>query len=230
MKRMGFLTVACVAALTIGCSNNARTDNDVSDAAVVGTAGASDTAVNDSEKDFINRQLSNGTAEVELGKLASERASSPDVKRFGQMMVQDHTKAGTELKELAAKHGIQTAPEVDDKHQDLMERLSKLRGVEFDREYIGAMVDDHQNAVDDLESRVDNTAGLKERAANPDSSNAQQVAPEETDNVPAAAVNSWAAKTLPTVRQHLDQARMLDDQLDRRDGNTTRNSSPSTSR
>ena len=69
MKRMGFLTIACVAALTIGCSNNARTDNDVSGTAAVGTAGATDrTEVNDSEKDFVNRQLSNGTAEVELGK------------------------------------------------------------------------------------------------------------------------------------------------------------------
>src|SRR5918993_4325618 len=124
MKRMGVLTIACVAAMTIACNNNARTDDEVRDTAPVGTIGEADrTAVNDGEKDFINRQLSNGTAEVELGKLASERASSPDVKRFGQMMVQDHTKAGTELKELAAKHGIQAAPEVEGEHRDLMDRL-----------------------------------------------------------------------------------------------------------
>jgi putative membrane protein len=223
MKRMGALTVACVAALTIACNNNTRTDNDVRDTAAVGTAGEADrSAVHDGDKDFINNQVSDGTAEVELGKLASERASNPEVKRFAQMLVQDHTKAGNELKETAAKHGIQPAPEVKDDHQDAMERLSKLRGAEFDREYINMMVDKHQDAVDALETRVDSTAGLKDRATNPDSANSQ-VVPEKSDNAPEAAVNAWAAKTLPTVRHHLDQARMLDEQLDRQDDNTTRN-------
>ena len=84
------------------------------------------------------------------------------------------------------------------------------------------MVDKHQEAVDSLQTRVDSTAGLKDRVTDRDSANSQ-VVPEETDNAPEMAVNAWAAKTLPTVRHHLDQARTLDEQMDRTDKNTTRN-------
>jgi putative membrane protein len=170
-------------------------------------------------------------AEVELGRMASDRATNPDVKRFAQMMVQDHTKAGDELKQTAAKYGIQPAPKIDDKHQNLMDKLSKLRGPQFDREYIDAMVDDHQNAVDSLESRVDSTAPLKDRLTNKDSANSQ-VKPEQSDNAPAAAVNTWAANSLPTVRHHLDEAKRLDNQLDRtgRDTSTRNEAKPPATR
>jgi putative membrane protein len=228
MKRMGIAPIVCAAALAVACNGNktADTRNDNrNEPAAVGTAGEADrTAVHDGEKDFINHQLSDGTAEVELGKMASERAVNPDVKRFGQMMVQDHTTAGSELKEIAGKYNVTPAPKGDDKHKDLMDRLSKLRGADFDREYIKAMVDDHENAVDSLESRVDSTAGLKDRITNKDSANAQ-VVPEKTDNAPAMAVNQWAAKTLPVVRHHLDEAKTIHDKLDRngRTNDTARN-------
>jgi len=215
MKRMGMLSLTCAAALAVACNGNARTDNRTEPAAV-GTAGAADrTAVHDSERDFVNHQLSDGLAEVELGKLASERSANPSVKQFAQMLVQDHTNAGNALRETATKYGIQPAPQVDDKHKDLMDKLSKLRGAEFDRAYIGAMVDEHKNAVDSLESRVDSQGGITDRLTDKDSANSRPV-PEKSDNAPATAVNTWAAKTLPTVRHHLDEARMLDDRLDSR--------------
>jgi putative membrane protein len=231
MKRMGITFIACAVALVTACNTNGRTTADYRDEpAAVGTAGEADrTAVHDSEKDFINHVLSDGTAEVELGKMAAERASNPEVKRFAQMMVDDHTKAGTELKAIATKYGVQPMPKVDDKHQDLMERLSKLRGAQFDREYIDAMVDDHQNAVDSLQSRVDSTAPLKDKITDPAKADTA-VVPEKTDNAPKAAVNEWAAMTLPTVRQHLEAAKRLDDTLDRRGSNTTRNETPPASR
>ena len=224
MKWMGLPMLACAVALAAACNSNARTDNRDSrdEPAAVGTAGDSDrTAVHDSEKDFINQHLADGTAEVELGRLAGQRATNPDVKRFAQMLVQDHTAAGAELKEVAAKYGIQPTPNSDETHhRDVMEKLSKLRGAEFDREYINAMVDDHEKAVDSLEGRVDSTASLKDQITKKDTANGQ-VVPEKTDNAAAAAVNAWAAKALPTVRHHLDEAKMLDDKLDRRNRDTT---------
>jgi putative membrane protein len=220
MKRMGFLSIACVAAFTVACNGNARTDNRTEPASV-GTAGAADrTVVHDSEKDFINHQLSDGTAEVELSRMASERAANPDVKRFAQMLVQDHTKAGSELKEIAAQYSVQSDAKVDDQHQDLMAQLSKLRGVEFDREYIKTMVDDHESAVDSLESRVDSTASLKDQVTNRDKADSQ-VVPEKSDNAAKESVNTWAANVLPTVRHHLDEAKKLDDELDHSSRNKT---------
>jgi len=76
------------------------------------------------------------------------------------------------------------------------------------------MVDDHQDAVDSLEGRVDSTASLKDKITDKESANAQAV-PEKTDNAVAASVNEWAAKTLPVVRHHLDEAKTINDKLDR---------------
>jgi len=45
--------------------------------------------------------------EVEFGKLATEKAASPQVKQFGQRMIDDHSKANDELKGIACSQGIQ---------------------------------------------------------------------------------------------------------------------------
>jgi len=233
MKRMGILPLFCAAALAVACnSNNKTTRADTrNEPAAVGTAGNADrTAVHDSEKTFVTRQLADGQAEVELGRMAGEEAVNPKVKQFGQMMVQDHTMAGNELKQLAAKYNVDTADQSKDfeKHQDTIDRLSKLRGPQFDKEYMKAMVDDHQDAVDSLQGRVDSTASLSDRITNKDSANSSQVVPEKTDNAVAASVNEWAAKTLPVVHHHLDEAKMINDTLDRngRVNDTARNNTP----
>jgi len=216
MKRMGILPLICAAALAVGCNSNKTADNR-NEPAAVGTAGDADrTVVHDSEKDFINKLMADGQAEVELGRMATQKAVNPDVKRFAQMMIDDHTKAGTELKQVAAKYNVDTVDQGKefDKHKDTMERLSKLRGGEFDKEYVKAMVDDHQNAVDSLESRVDSTASLKDKITDKDAKDTQ-VVPEKTDNAVAASVNQWASQALPVVRHHLDEARAINDKLDR---------------
>ena len=214
MKRMGILPLVCAAALVVGCNTNKTADNR-DEPAAVGTAGEADrTAVHDSEKDFVGKQLADGTAEVELGRMAAQKATNPEVKRFAQMMVDDHTKAGAELQQIASKYNISATQPSDDKHNDVMDRLSKLRGPQFDKEYMKAMVDGHENAVDALESRVDSTASLKDKVTDPSKAD-KQVVPEKSDNVVAASVNDWAANALPVVRHHLDEAKAINDKLDR---------------
>jgi len=231
MKRMGILPLVCAAALAGACnSNNKTADTNRNEPAAVGTAGNADrTAVHDAEKNFINRQLADGQAEIELARMASQKAVNPAVKQFAQMMVQDHTAAGNELKAVAAKYNVDTADQSKDfdKHQGAIDRLSKLRGPQFDKEYMKAMVDDHQDAVDSLEGRVDSTASLKDKITDKDKADTQ-VVPENTDNAVAASVNEWSAKTLPTVRHHLDEAKTINDTLDRngRVTDTARNNTP----
>jgi len=227
MKRMGILSLFCAAALATACnnSNSNKTADNRNEPAAVGTAGESDrTAVKDGDKDFVNTMLSDGNAEVELGRMATQKASSPDVKRFAQMMVDDHSKAGADLKQIAMMYSIPMAPQNEDKHKDLMDRLSKLRGPQFDKDYMKAMVDEHGDAVDSLQSRVDSTASLKDQITDPAKAD-KQVVPEKNDNAVAASVNGWAATTLPVVRRHLDEAKMINDRLDRngRTNETARN-------
>src|SRR5262249_28721036 len=123
------------------------------------------------------------------------------------MMIKDHTKAGDELKAIAAKENIQGSTNLEDAdHQKMIDRLSKLNGAEVDRAYMEAMVDDHERAVDDLQKRADEH---RDRTAGTTGS----VTPKASDSKLETQVNEWAANTLPAVRMHLDRAKEIEDHL-----------------
>jgi putative membrane protein len=135
-----------------------------------------------SDKKFIDEAAQGGMAEVKLGQLAAEKASSEDVKKFGQMMVDDHTKANEELKSLAQKKMVDLPTDIG-KHQKTYDKLSKLSGSDFDKAYMDAMVKDHKEDVSEFE---------KQAARGQDSE-----------------LKAWAAKTLPTLQMHLSHAEDL---------------------
>src|SRR5262249_4074873 len=100
-------------------------------AVLVISAGASivgKAAVPAQDQRFAMNTARVGIAEVELGKLASEKANNPEVKSFAQRMVTDHSKANDELKALAQKQGITLPTEMDAKHKALRDRLMKSQG------------------------------------------------------------------------------------------------------
>ena len=227
MKRYGFLSIALATALTFGC--NTKGDKDVNAAnppagGAVGTAGSEDHNVSNGDKDFVKDVASDGTAEVELGRMALDRAVNPDVKKFAQMMIDDHTKANQELTSIATQYNIAVPSAPDDKHNDLRDKLAKYQGADFDREYINAMVDDHQDALDKLGSRVDKDTLDKSKADTKDASGrkveskveATAVTPGKSDNTTTMALNSWAAKTYPVVKAHLNEAKRLQDTVKKR--------------
>jgi putative membrane protein len=121
-----------------------------------------------------------GMAEVELGKLASDKAANADVKQFGQRMATDHQKANDELKTVAQQKNITLPAELDAKHKADVARLSKLSGDAFDRAYMKMMLADHRADVSKF--KMESQSGK-----DPD-------------------VKAFAAKTLPTLEEHLKQA------------------------
>jgi putative membrane protein len=217
MKRIGLLSAAFAAMLTVACGGDANNERTAAnDTAAVGTAGeganpnanpaADRNNVSNGSRDWVEDRLVGGMTEVKLGELASQKARNADVKAFGRMMVQDHTKAGEELKQLASQHNIQAPAQLDDEHRDKVDRLSKLQGAEFDREYMNQMVDDHENTLEALEERLEKQ-GNDENAT---------YTPKQNDNRVDAQLNQWAAKTVPTVQKHLARARQLNDKIGRR--------------
>jgi putative membrane protein len=208
MKTKGLLALVCAVALTAACNSN-RTAN--REAGTTGTAGA---GVSNSDKNFVSDQLSDGMAEIELAKVARDHAANADVKQFAQMMIDDHTKAGDQLKQIATRNSIPVETKIDNKHQNLMDKLSKLNGADFDKEYMSATVDDHQDAVSDLRSRVNENRSASDRLTGKNPENPAAVKPEQSDNRVTMSINEWAANTLPTVERHLDRAKELKDNVD----------------
>jgi putative membrane protein len=188
---------------------------------------------------FLNEMSIANLAEVQLGKMANEKASNADVKAFGQMMVKDHTQANDELKQIASQLKIQQPAQLDQKHKDLSDKLSKLQGAEFDREYVNAMVQGHQEVLGKLRARADSALPGSHGAGAADHSGASASSPEKglpstttNSNKPVAqdsatataqsgkgattgrgqgdeALTQWAAKTMPKVQMHLERAKEL---------------------
>ena len=149
---------------------------------------------------FINDLAIAGMAEVELGKLAAQQAQNADVKAFGQMMVKDHTQANTELLQIAKQMNVTPPAQLDAKHRELVDRLSKLKGAEFDREYMDAMVPGHEEVAAKLRT-MSGEASTSTSAAR----GGQSVGTTGSD----AALKKWAAQAVPTVQKHLERAKQL---------------------
>jgi putative membrane protein len=208
MKRIAVLPLALALSVTLACNTSprneaedARDDTDINRTDnAIGTAG-------DNNREWVGRSMDANMAEIELGRMAQSQAASAEVKQFAQMMVNDHSKALDELKPIANRQGTPTVAQLDDEKRELRDRLSKLRGAEFDREYMQAMIDSHENVINHLQSR-----------ANEDrfGENKGQTTPEKSDDPVAMQINQWAAKTLPTARHHLEEARRIHDGLGNR--------------
>src|SRR3954469_15134603 len=96
---------------------------------------------------FVKMAASDGMHEVELGKIAAAMAKNDDVKKFGEMMVKDHTKANEELKAAAKNAGITVPEKIDEKHQKHLDAFKNYKGTDFDADYMKHMVTDHTQAV-----------------------------------------------------------------------------------
>lgn len=136
-----------------------------------------------SDTGFVNTVAMDGLAEVELGHLAMQKAKNPQVKQFAQRMVADHSKANAELKQLASNKNITLPAEPNAQQKADKDRLSKLSGPEFDREYMSLMSTAHDKAVAAFE---DEARGGNE-----------------------ADVKAWATKTLPTLKEHQTLAKQI---------------------
>jgi putative membrane protein len=136
-----------------------------------------------SDQSFVKKAAAGGMAEVELGKLATEKASSDDVKKFGQRMVEDHSKANDQLKQLASQKGVNLPSDLEAKDKALKDRLSKLSGEQFDRAYMKNMVRDHTKDVAEFR--------------------------KESKSAKDNDLKNFASQTLPTLEDHLKQAKSI---------------------
>jgi putative membrane protein len=124
-------------------------------------------ALDSADRKFLNDAAMGGMTEVKLGQMATKQAANEEVKKFGQRMVDDHSKLNSDLTKLAGQKGVTLPQVLDKKHQDKVDKLAKLGGVDFDKEYMKEMVDDHESDVKDFEKAAKDAkdAGVKSFAA-----------------------------------------------------------------
>ena len=139
------------------------------------------------EESFWTIAADGGIAEIEMGKIASQKAQNAEIKKFAQMMVTEHTKASNELKSIAAKQKLTLPTEIGPRHKSTIDELNRLAGADFDREYVQAMVDAHEADVQLFEDQSEDDADQLARA--------------------------FAAKTLPVLRKHLETIKNIQSKM-----------------
>ena len=152
-------------------------------AKTVSEAGESSSKLDPADRMFVKKAAEGGLAEVELGQLATQKGSSDEVKKFGQRMVDDHSKANDQLKQVASSLGVTVPDKLSPKDQATKDRLSKLNGEQFDAAYMRDMVKDHTKDVAEFKQE-------SQKAKNPE-------------------VKNFASQTLPTLEDHLKQAKTI---------------------
>ena len=122
---------------------------------------------NTQDKLFLRQAALGNQAEVELGRLASKKAESKPVRDFAQHMVEDHGKSGDLLRKAGRGVNQNIPKELDPEHQAVRAKLDKASGKEFDVQYIGAMIQDHQRTANLLQWQITNgqSEPLKKYAA-----------------------------------------------------------------
>jgi putative membrane protein len=126
---------------------------------------ANDMAQNMKDKTFLRNAAEGGMAEVKLGQLATQKASSDDVKAFGQKMVDDHTMLNNEMAPIADSMGVRTPKSLNKQDQAEYDKLNGLSGTDFDTEYLTVMVKDHHKDLHEFREEAASTTDATLKAA-----------------------------------------------------------------
>ena len=133
------------------------------------------------DQKFLKDAMEGNLAEVKMGELAQKNGTSDGVRSFGEMLQQDHSAANEKAESVAQSMGMTPPTEPNRKQKADYDKLSKLSGDKFDREFVNHMVMDHKKDIKEFEKET-----------------------KKSD-----AVGSFANETLPTLRKHLDTAQSL---------------------
>ena len=175
MKKMMFLSVMLVMAM---CAANGFAQSTMDTKSKMPMNGSKN-----ADSKFMMMAATGGMNEITLSNQALSKSANDDVKQFAQTMVDDHTKAGDELKAVAMSKNVMLPSDADAKHKAAAAKMASLSGSAFDMEYIKMMVKDHEATVAMFQ--------------------------KEANSGKDADAKAFAAKNLPTIQSHLDMARSM---------------------
>jgi putative membrane protein len=142
-----------------------------------------------SASEFVEKAGVGGLAEVEMGELGVQKATSGQVKTFAKQIVTDHTRANEQLTTVLKGKGLEIPSSRGDMHKAMMEKLQQEdAGKDFDRNYMEHMVTDHKSDIELFETAADD----------------KKLDPE---------LRAYAKMVLPTLREHLKQAQTIASKL-----------------
>jgi putative membrane protein len=177
--------------ILMACNDtNETTESNTSTSANTNTATDANTSTSNTgvvtdekSKDFMMKAANSGMAEVQLAKLAQQKATIDAVKSYAAMLERDHTAANDQVKSFASQRNVTLPTAPSDDKQKMYDDMQKLTGKNFDKEYISMMVKSHNDGITLFEDTRANASDVD--------------------------IKNFADKTLPTLKMHLDSAKAI---------------------
>jgi len=135
------------------------------------------------DRQFARDAAITGLSNVELDKLAAEKASSEAVRQFGKQLLEDQTKTNDQLKQVANQQNISTPDALDSKRKSVIDKVAKLSGPEFDKAFL-------KQQLKEQEAQVRNFSDEAQRGTDPN-------------------IKTFAAGTLRNLQQQLAATKNL---------------------
>ncbi|MDR6762235.1 putative membrane protein [Flavobacterium sp. 2755] len=142
------------------------------------------------DSEFLVDQAEINLAEIEIGKLAQQKSSNAEVKKFGKMLVDEHTKSASEVSALAKAKNFTLPSSLTEEGQEEYNKLNEKTGLDFDKKFADMMIDGHQKAIDKLQKAVKDA--------------------HDED------VKLWATNNIAGLTAHLEHAKLLKQNLDKK--------------
>jgi len=146
-----------------------------------------DTKNKEDDSQYLVEAATTDLKEIEIGKLAQQKSSDPDIKAFGKMLEEDHMKSSADVQKLAQLKNISLPAALTEDGQKMYKELDEKTGLDFDKKFADMMVDGHQKAIDKM-------------------TKASEEASDEEIRV-------WASNKLPTLTAHLEHAKSLKEKI-----------------
>ena len=134
------------------------------------------------DKAFLRGAIQDNYSEIAFGQLALRNSQNPDVKAFGQMLVDDHSANNEKARNLAQQIGLKPPSGSSLGQRASHARYAVFRGPAFDRRFAKHMIDEHTQDIREMQAEAKSGKG------------------------PLA---DYARETIPTLQKHLDAAKSL---------------------
>lgn len=193
MKKLHPILVASL--LAVGLATGAQAQSTQSGTTAQGTTAGARDAVPEADRDFMKKAAEAGHAEVQAARLAVSKSTNAQVKKFAQMLIDDHTKANAQLEQIASAKGVKLPTEPSLMHKSKMQLMKMADGADFDKRFAEDMgVEAHRETIELFREGIANGRDPQ--------------------------VKAFAQQVLPKLEQHLEMAQKMRTQLERRESST----------
>lgn len=166
-----FLTYSCESPETTGSNSPQQESSEA-------------TAMSDEDKEFVQEIAKRNLYDLELSRLAQEKAATDDVKQFARNLETEHQNLQQQLAQFAQQRNVMLPDSIDSDQREELQKLTEKQGFEFDTEYMDKLVSRHRETVDRFENKAENADDPQLR--------------------------QWAQNTLPTLRDHAQAAENIE--------------------